>query len=157
MRIDYRKSKQAAGDAISALILFIAVLSVSLAVVVGFQQFVVQTQGGLTSQQDSIVNKLQTNLIISNVVYDNSQEELIIFVRNVGETTLDTTLLNFFVNTEFGSGLDIVNANTGVQNRVFTPQDTIRVEFPITLSSGTHELLVVSEFGNVVRKEFNVN
>lgn len=150
-------SKKGAGDAISALILFIAVIGVSLGVVIAFQQFVTQSQDGLSTQQDMILKKVQTQLIISNVFYDDVEEEVVIFVRNVGETTLNTDLLNFFVNSEFEGQLETINANTGMVTRVMNSQDTIRVEFPIELNTGTHEVIVVSEFGNVIKRNFNVD
>ncbi|MFT4244074.1 MAG: hypothetical protein ACMXYB_01320 [Candidatus Woesearchaeota archaeon] len=149
--------KKGAGDAISALILFIAVIGVSLGVIIAFQQFVTQSQDSLTTQQDLILKKVQTQLIISNVFYEPEQEEVVIFVRNVGKTTLDTNLLNFFINQEFKKNLETLNANTNSPIQVMDLQDTIRVVFPTQLSPGTHEVIIVTEFGNIIKRNFNVD
>lgn len=151
-------SKLGAGDAISALILFVAVLSVSIGVVVAFQQFVVETQTNLNDQQEFTQNALQTHMIVSNVVYDDLANEVTIYVKNVGTTTLATSYLSFFINAEYGQNLNISEAsNIGVDVKVIQPQETLHTIFPISLSSGTHTLTVVSEFGTSVKEDFNVN
>ena len=151
------KSKKGAGDAISALILFIAVLGVSLGVVVAFQQLVVKTQDTLSDQQEFTQNSLRTQLIISNIFYDVNTNEVDIYVRNIGKTTLASSYFTFFIDGEYGVNLTPSFAtNQGVPITVLHPQETMYVEFPIVLSVGSHELTVVSEYGNVVKETFNV-
>lgn len=149
-------SKKAAGDAISTLILFIAVISISLGIVIAFQQFVVQTQSGLENQQDILSNKLNTQYIVSNVIYNSTSNISSIYIKNTGTTELTTGLLSFFVAEEYISNPIIVNADTSSSTKVFSPQDTILVNASVDLTSGIYEVRVISEFGNVVEETFSV-
>lgn len=151
-------SKRAAGDAISAIILFVAVLSVSIGVVVAFQQFILDTQTSLDKRQDYAINSLNTQLIVSNVYYDSGASETHVYVKNVGTTTLAVKNLAFFINEEYGINLSPSLADdVGNPVRELRPQKTLYVVFPKVLTSGTHTLLIVSEYGSGVSEEFNVS
>lgn len=145
------------GDAISSMVLFIAVLGISIAVVVGFQQFTTQTQTSIKNQQDQLSNKIDTQYIISNFVYDSSTNTSTIYIKNTGETQLGTESFTFFIGTEYVSSPIIVNADTGTFSRIINPQEVIRVDTSaIDLSPGVYEVRVVSEYGNVVEETFSV-
>ncbi len=151
---NFKFSSKGAGDAISTLILFIAVISISVGIVIAFQQFVTQTQVGLENQQDILSNKLNTQYIISNIIYDSSVNITTLYVKNTGNTQLDVNSLSFFIADEYITSATIVNANTGGTIRIFSPQDTILVNSSIDLPLGVYEVRVISEFGNIVEDTF---
>lgn len=154
---EFKFNSKAAGDAISSMVLFIAVLGISIAVVVGFQQFTVDAQSSVKNQQDALSKKINTQYIISNFIYDSSTNTSTMYIKNTGETQLGTELFSFFIATEYVSNPTIVNADTGVFSRVMNPQDVIRVDIPqVNLSAGVYEVRVVSEYGNVVEETFSV-
>lgn len=151
---NFKFSSKGAGDAISTLILFIAVISISVGIVIAFQQFVTQTQVGLENQQDILSSKLNTQYIISNVIYDSSLNITTLYIKNTGNTQLDVNSLSFFIADEYITSAIIVNANTGGTIRIFNPQDTILVNASLNLPLGTYEVRVISEFGNIVEDTF---
>lgn len=151
---NFKFSSKGAGDAISTLILFIAVISISVGIVIAFQQFVTQTQVGLENQQDILSSKLNTQYIISNIIYDSSVNITTLYVKNTGNTQLDVNSLSFFIADEYITSATIVNANTGGTIRIFSPQDTILVNSSIDLPLGVYEVRVISEFGNIVEDTF---
>lgn len=154
---EFISNSKAAGDAISSMVLFIAVLGISIAVVVGFQQFTADAQTSVKNQQDLLSKKVNTQYIISNFIYDNVTNTSTIYIKNTGETQLGTELFSFFIATEYVSSPTIVNADTGSFSRVMNPQEVIRVDTPpINLVAGVYEVRVVSEYGNVVEETFSV-
>lgn len=153
---EFKNNSKAGGDAISSLILFIAVLGISIAIIAGFQQFAADTQTSMKNQQDLLSKKINTQYIISNIVYDTSTNTTTIYIKNTGETELATELFSFFIATEYISSPSIVDADTGTSTRLLKPQDVIRVESAINLTTGVYDVRVVSEYGNVVEETFSV-
>jgi archaellum component FlaG (FlaF/FlaG flagellin family) len=149
-------TSKAGGDAISSLILFIAVLGISIAIIAGFQQFATDTQTSMKNQQDLLSKKINTQYIISNIVYDTTINNSILYIKNTGETELATESFTFFIANEYISSPTIIDADTGSATRLFKPQDVIRVESSINLTTGVYDVRVVSEYGNVVEETFSV-
>ncbi|MFP4402295.1 MAG: hypothetical protein ACLFPL_03595 [Candidatus Nanoarchaeia archaeon] len=148
--------KKGAGDAISTLILFIAVLGISIGLIVAFQQFSNQTQSSLKTKQDSISDRLDTQLSIIYTAYDTNSNITTTYLKNIGNSELDTQSLSFFVGGEYIANPTITNADTGASIRVLGIQDTIKVELEQDLNQGVNKIIVASEFGNTFVKKFNV-
>jgi archaellum component FlaG (FlaF/FlaG flagellin family) len=67
-----KSSKKGFGDAVSTLIMFIAVISVTTGLVIAFMNYVDTTQQSFNKQTTLSSNKLRTSVSISNVHYDST-------------------------------------------------------------------------------------
>ena len=154
----FNRSKKGFGGAASALILFIAILTISTALVITFQNFAVDTNSALKKQNDLTVNKIKTSLDITHVFYDDTLQVLYIYVKNIGSTDLVGGNFDVFVDSYFEHNVTAVLADDQVTvAEVVKPQDSILFKFNIVLPAGTHKSRVVSEFGVGDEEDFNVS
>ncbi len=153
------KDKKAFGDAISTLIMFIAVISVTAGLVVVFQNYVVDTQDSFSTQSDLTSNKLRTSVSIINVYYNTSSNTTYIYVKNVGETSLDTSLMDLFIDESYfyADNFDVVDASDLTTNLTLVqPQETMAVVKQINLTAGSHDVQIVTEYGVGDEDSFNI-
>ncbi len=151
------KNKKAFGDAVSGLILFIAVIGLSTSLVIFFSNYVNSTQDSLKVQNDFTQNKLKTSISISNIHYNSSSEQIFVYLKNVGENKLYTEYLNLYINGRFYSNFTLVKADDLLTEiRVLDRQETITFIQNISLSPGTHEIKIVSEFGIYDKDSINI-
>lgn len=154
--LEFKLQKKGAGDAVSTLILFIAVLGISIGVIAAFQQFANSTQSSVENKQEVVINKLDTELSILQVTHNSTANITTAYIKNIGKTDVSIDLLNFFIGSNFISNSTIVDANTGDSSRILLTQDIIQVNLTQPLSSGVNELIVATEYGNTFSKKFNV-
>lgn len=151
------KNKKAAGEAVSAMIMFIAVVGVSTGLVIAFKNFALETQDSLTYQNDLTVSKLKTSLSITHIYYNESGNQITIYVKNVGETKLRPTRFDVFIDDAFYNDFTTYYANNLSRNMTtFSPQETLAIIKDITLTSGSHDVRVVTETGVSVEDSFNI-
>lgn len=143
-----KKSKKGFGDAVSTLIMFIAVISVTTGIVVVFKNYVTDTQDSFNVQNKLTSSKLRTSIGITNIYYNDSSNTTYIYVKNLGETKLKTSLFDVFIDDSFQDNFNIYYANDISKNMsVFNPQETLVIVKQIDLSSGSHEVKVLTEYG----------
>jgi archaellum component FlaG (FlaF/FlaG flagellin family) len=151
------RNKKAFGGAVSTMIMFIAVVSVTTGLVIAFMNFVDSTEQSFSTQTELSSNKLRTSMSISNIVYNDTSNQVYVYVKNVGETQLNTRFFDFYVDDQFLEDFDVYYAgNWSRPMTLFKPQDTLVVIGNITLGSGTHDVLVKSEFGVGDKDAFNI-
>lgn len=149
--------KKAFGSVASTLIMFIAIVGISTGVVLSFKGYIEETQSSLSYQNELTVSKLKTSLSITYVNYNSTSEQVYVYVKNVGESTLRPTNFDLFINEAFYTDFDIFYANNLSQRMtVFSPQDTLVIIRNLTLGEGTHEVRVVTDLGVGVEESFNI-
>lgn len=149
-------SKKAFGDAVSTLIMFIAVISVTTGVVIVFKNYVVDTQDSFSTQSELTSNKLRTAISINNIYYNSSDNKTFIYVKNIGETKLATKLFDIFINDRYEEDYNITYANNFTRLLdISEPGDTFVVINSGYLTSGSHEVKVVTEYGVGDTDSFN--
>ena len=152
-----RQSKKAFGEVASSLIMFIAVIGITIAVVVSFQSFVVDSQSSLEDQQELTNNKLKTAIAISNTYYNDSSQKLYVYVKNIGDVQLETQVLDLYINEQFNNNFQTVSPINFSQNISTLPiQETLTVVVNKTLNPGTHKVQVVTQYGVGAEKSFNI-
>lgn len=152
----FSKNKKAFGDAVSSLIMFIAIISVSTGVVILFKNFVVETQGSFNVQSDAVNNKLVSIISISNVYYDSADNKTYVYVKNVGEKSLIPSRFDFYLDNEFIQNFSAKSASNLTKDlQLLVPQDTTALIFDRFLSAGSHEVRVVTEYGSSDEDLFN--
>lgn len=150
-------NKKGFGSIVSSLIMFIAIISVSTVVVISFKNQVFQTNDAINQQNDFITQKIKTTISISNVFYNSTSNQVFIYVKNLGETSLHTKLFDLFLDEEYTSNFLVKKAEdltTDVE--ILTPQQTLVIIANKTLNTGSHSLTLVSEFGNREKENFNI-
>lgn len=150
-------NKKAAGEVISALIMFIAVISVSTGLVIAFKNYALETQDSFNFQNDLANSKLKTSLSISHVYYNSTSSEVVIYLKNVGETKLKPSNFDLFIDEVFYTNFSYVSASdlTTIKE-IFSPQDTIAIIQDLNLDSGSHEIRIVTDLGVGVEDSFNI-
>jgi archaellum component FlaG (FlaF/FlaG flagellin family) len=150
-------SKKAVGEAISTLILFIAIISVSAGLVVFMQNYVKETQDSLDSQSDFTNDKLKSSISIINLYYDSSANQLIAYVKNTGQVKLTTSSMNLFINGKYYADFNSKKAaDLNIDLEVINVQETAAIVKNITLSPGTHVVKIVTEHGISDKDTINI-
>ena len=142
------QGKKAAGDAISALILFIAVVAISTGIVIAMKNYALETQESFNTQSDVINNQLKTSIDITNIVYDSATNTTYVYLKNIGNTKLITQDFDFFINDEYIFNYSVFQAdNLSVQLDVQLIQQTAVFVKEKYLAAGSHEVKLVSGYG----------
>ena len=141
-------SKKGAGDAVSTLILFIAVVGISVGIVVAMKNYAIETHESLKIRNEIVNYQLKTSIDITNMYYNTTTNQVVIYVKNIGETKLVTQDFDLFVNNRFSTNFTAFEAGdiSSVLDILLIKQ-TAMFYVNQTLSSGSHEVKVVSGYG----------
>jgi archaellum component FlaG (FlaF/FlaG flagellin family) len=151
------KQKKGFAGAVSTLIMFIAVISVTTGLVIAFMNYVNDTQHSFSKKNELSSNKLKTSISVTNIYYNSSSSDLYIYVKNIGETKLSAGLLDLYINNNFNKDFSVVYANNLSKNMtIFQPQDTMAIIKNINIASGTHEITVSTQYGVGDSDSFNI-
>jgi archaellum component FlaF (FlaF/FlaG flagellin family) len=85
------------GNIISQVILFMSIMITLVVVSLIFKSYVTNTNLSLQIQHENIVQKLETSFSILNVTYDETNEEVNIFLKNTGSRKLDPSEIDLFI------------------------------------------------------------
>jgi archaellum component FlaF (FlaF/FlaG flagellin family) len=142
------KSKKAAGDAASTLILFIAVVGISVGLVVSIKNYAFETQESLAFQNKVVNNQLKTSIQITNVYYNESGQRIHVYLKNIGETRLVTESFDLFIDEAYIADFNVTEPNDFTENKTtLNIQETAAFVTNIVLNSGSHEVKLVSGYG----------
>lgn len=149
-------SKKGFGEVASTLIMFIAIIGITLGLILSFQSFVVDTQGSFNEQQDLTSNKLKSSISITNTFYNSTEEKLYVYVKNIGRMSLDTTQFDVFVDEKFQNSFSTTEPTNFSKNISKLPiQETATVIINSSLNSGTHSVEIVTQYGVKDEESFN--
>ena len=144
-----KKDKKAFGDAISTLIMFIAVISVTIGVAIAFKNYAVDTQDSISAQNSIVSNQLRTAISITNVVYNSTTNITYVYMKNIGETKLPTEDFDFFLDEAYISPYNVTYADNLSNNATLAiPGESIVFFVKRYLAPGTHEAKLVSGYGS---------
>lgn len=152
----FKINKKAFGSVASTLIMFIAVVGVSIGMVVTFQDYVLKTQHAMGVQNDAISNKLKSSISITNIYYNSSSNKTYTYVKNIGSIKLTPSKFDLFIDDKYTHNFSAVYANNLSKNVIlFNPQETIAIIYPTGLVAGTHKVKVVTEYSSYSEDSFN--
>ena len=141
-------------EAVSSLIIFIVVISITLSVALFFQNYMVETEDSLDKKKTITNGKIKTDLTFVSIDYEN--QELSIYIKNTGDMDIEMGYLDAILNGEYVQNLEVFNAkDLNVQIDFLQIQEVALIKIPITLSSQTHTLKLISEYGNIFEEKFN--
>lgn len=147
------------GDAASQMILFIAVVTISVGLVFVFNSYIDESAGTVSARQDYLNNQLRTAVVIESVSYSPGQ--IIAYVKNTGDTRFYPNDSTVYVNKEripLGANLSfVIESDTDTKNiGIFDSNEIVKITINRTLSaSETYELLIVSPYNAQDSYEFS--
>lgn len=149
--------KKAFGGVVGTLIMFIAVVSVATGLVISFKGYISETQSSLAFQNEVAVNKLKTSISITHMYFNSTDDQLYVYVKNIGETKLRPQNFDLFVDGAYYRNFTHYYANDIETEMVlFNPQETMVIIQNLTMTSGTHEVRVITEHGVGTEDSFNI-
>jgi len=149
-------SKKGAGEVVSTLILFIAVVSITASIVLVFRNFATQTTDSFKVQGDIVNNQLKTYITIPDAYYNSTTKDLYIYVKNIGETNLLTNYFDIYIDKFYVTNFSVKNpVNLSENLTLLQPQQTAVIVRNINLTTGTHSVKVVTQYGSYAEAYFN--
>ncbi|PIN70703.1 hypothetical protein COV93_00385 [Candidatus Woesearchaeota archaeon CG11_big_fil_rev_8_21_14_0_20_43_8] len=141
------------GTIVANIIMFISILSVATALVIVFHNYTEETTAAMSVRTDSLKNTLETDLTITNVVYNSSTGVTTVHVLNTGSTELTINKTDIFLDGRFiprdeNKTINVV-PSTYIRNlRLWDPDEVLEVTINKTIQNETtHILDVVTEYG----------
>jgi len=152
-----KNNKKAFGGVVSTLIMFIAIVIVTTGIVISFMGYVDKAEDSVTIKNDFLQKKLETEIEIINVVYDDQSNDVNIFIRNLGKTKLITKHFSVFLDGEFIKNAEVKKADDKVTNiELFDIQEIGIIIINKNLDGGSHNVKIVTEFGVGDEDDFNI-
>lgn len=148
------------GNLATTIIMFIAVMLLSTAVIVSFRTQTDQAQASMRAQSEFLNNQIKTNIEITNTNYTTNN--LRVYVLNDGKTTLKLETVDVYVDNGFIPRNDSnrtisIEASTDTTNPgLWDPSEIIRIDVDTTLSSGTHKVAIGTPYGVSDEETFSV-
>lgn len=150
------KSKKAFGGVASTLIMFIAIVGISTGLVISFKNYISEAQASFDFQNDLTVSKLKTAMSVTHVTYNESVPQVIIYLKNIGESKLRPTKFDLFIDEAYISDFSTLHADNFSQEMTLqSPQQTVAIVKNISLAQGSHDIRIVTELGVGVEDSFN--
>ncbi|MFP4424114.1 MAG: hypothetical protein ACLFP2_02685 [Candidatus Woesearchaeota archaeon] len=141
------------GTIAANIIMFISVLILSTAVLGVFKSTIDSSVGSFQSRSDEISNSIRTDITIQSAVYDNVSEEIVVTVKNTGETVLDPQYMDvyvdgFFIPRNAANRTVSVLPSTDTRNSgLFDPREVIEIVIGQELDESHHHVAVATQYG----------
>ena len=133
---------------VSTLIMFIAIVGVSTALVISMKNYVTDTQDAMAFQNNLANDKLRSAVSISNIYYNSTSNDLFVYVKNIGQKVLSTTDMNLFVDGKYENNFNIYYADNFTKNMtLFEPSETFVLIYNNNFVAGSHEIKIVTNIG----------
>ncbi len=142
----------------SKTIFFITTLFVTITVAIVFLNSIESSNSAISFQQNSLDNIFRTKIKIESFGYNQNANQVIIYVRNIGLTSLNINDLAIYFDTEKISScqyfnISITDDSNTLNPRLWDPKEVIRIIFKKTLNNNMYKLLITTSNGvyDVVR------
>ena len=147
------------GDSASQMIMFIAVVTISVALVFIFNSYIDESAGTVSARQDYLNNQLRTSVTIESVTY--SAGTITAYVKNIGDSNFYANRSTVYINKEripLNENLSfVIEADTDTKNvGVFDPNEVVKITINKTLvSDSTQEILFITPYSSQDSYEFS--
>ncbi|MGM5488047.1 MAG: hypothetical protein ACQESG_03805 [Nanobdellota archaeon] len=138
------------GTIVANIVMFISVLILATAVLGVFKSTIDSSVTSLNVRSDEISNSILTDITIESAVYDNVSEEIVVSVKNTGDTVLDPEYIdvyvdNFFVPRNAANRSIQVQPSTDTRNSgLFDPRELLEVKIGKPLDNDTHHYVAIA-------------
>lgn len=127
------------------LIFFIAAMVVASTVVAVGTKMVYDLSAGINNRSEEMKDQMSTDIEIINDPTMVPNDPLLIYVKNVGRTTLNHELVTVSVD-----GVPVSNYTlslTGNRTAFWEPTSVLTISVPVHLAAGDHTVTVTTENG----------
>ncbi|MFO7710512.1 MAG: hypothetical protein R6V53_01980 [Candidatus Woesearchaeota archaeon] len=141
------------GTIAANIIMFISVLILSTAVLGVFKSTIDSSVGSFQSRSDEISNSIRTDITIQSAVYDNVSDEIVVTLKNTGETVLDPQYMDvyvdgFFIPRNAANRTVRVLPSTDTRNSgLFDPREVVEIVVGQELDESHHYVAVATQYG----------
>jgi len=144
------------GEVASQVIMFIAIVTISLAFVFMLNDMNQSTQSALSSKQKIENDKLMTELSFDLVDYKDGK--LNIFIKNIGETKIRLDTISIYLDGVFLSNETITKeiiAETDLNDvGIFNRNEILKMNITQNLDYGDHNVIISLSNGYVKSESF---
>lgn len=141
------------GETVSQLVIFIAALLIATSVAGTLIVSGDDISNMVSSQTEVVSDGLDTEIKIisdaqSDAIYDDNEEEVTLYVKNLGASTIDatTTDITVFINGELAHPDDIVDVDViDSDNLRWPPGAVVEITIDTTLDDGDNRAKVVAK------------
>lgn len=150
-----------ASGIISTMIMFIAVLAMSITVVTVFKNVIDDTSSSLKIQGDAVSNSLKTDITIESVAYSNVTDITSVGLRNSGRTKLDIDKVDVYLDGAYIPRNDTnrtitLESTTDIKNPgIWDPDEIVTIRIFQTLQDGDHTLSISTQYSYYVEDIFS--
>lgn len=141
------------GTVVSHIILFISIVTVSAGFFIVINNYVQGATGSLAEQQERVSSRIQTDIEIASVDYDNSTapDTITVSATNTGSTNIETEKTDLFIDDLRISRTErsiTVQADTTTGNpNLWDPDEVVEVVTQENLDNGTHTVSIAAPNG----------
>lgn len=141
------------GTVVSHIILFISIVTVSAGFFIVINNYVQGATGSLAEQQERVSSRIQTDIEIASVDYDNSTapDTITVSATNTGSTNIETEKTDLFIDDLRISRTErsiTVQADTTTGNpNLWDPDEVVEVVTEENLDNGTHTVSIAAPNG----------
>ena len=152
------------GNVASALILLIAVMTLSTAVVLSLKDYYDKTTTSVSLVQAELTKELRTDITIDVVHLDNTSNTLSVYIKNSGSQKLDPAQLDVYLDkiyiprNDSNRTVTILADTEMTNNTIWDPKEQVQIQiFNYSLATNTlHEITVTTQYGVKNSYEFTV-
>jgi len=127
------------------VVFFIAAMVVASAVVAVAMRTVYDLSAGINNQSDMMKDQMSTDIEIINDPMMVPNNPILIYVKNVGKTTLNQELLT--VSVDGVPAANVTLTLSGNRTSFWDPSSVLTISIPQNLASGDHTVTVTTENG----------
>lgn len=134
------------GDLASQIIMFVAIITVSITFVFVLNEISQDTQSSLAEKQKIDQSRILTDINFDSIHYSDSK--LKIYLKNVGGTKFRPSTIDFYLNGEFINNSliskEIVLETDDIEKGVFNKNEILYVEINKSLTKGLEHNIFIS-------------
>lgn len=133
-------------ESVVLLITTVAIAGIAVGVITGVSGQLAERVGFISEERAEVIESDMTVIsdLGSDQVYDQSENELTLLVRNTGERRLETSRVNLFVDDQVRpiDEIEVISS----QSDIWRPEDVVRIEATVDLDPGTRSIFI-EKFG----------
>lgn len=146
---------------VSTMIMFIAVVAMSITVVGAFKSLIDDTSSSIQIQGNALSDQLKTDLFFDEISYSNITDITTVNIKNTGKTKLQTDKVDIYLDGLFidrnESNRTInIQTSTDLKNPgIWDPGEIVQIKIFKVLEDGDHTLTVSTQYSTKAEDIFS--
>lgn len=139
------------GNVAAQIIFFVAVIMIAATVVILANDQLQENAQAYKSQSERLSEELRSDITITSLYYNDTSNELTVYVQNTGKTKMQVNLTDLYVNSlriPYADRTVTIEADTDVgSSLIWDPSEIIRIQSTQNLDNSIHTIRIVSSLG----------